>query len=54
MKVTISGAAGDRLLCAKMLLHLVDIQTVVAEHVYADHLPILETVSKNLDGYLDI
>ncbi len=54
MKVTISGAAGDKLLCAKILLHLVDIQTVVAEHVYADHLAILETVSKNLDGTLTI
>lgn len=53
MKISIAGVARDKLFCAKILLHLVDIQTVVAEHVYADHLAILETVSKNLDGRLD-
>lgn len=53
MKVTIAGAH-DRVLCARILLHLVDIQTVVAEHIYADHLPVLETISKNLDGTLAI
>jgi hypothetical protein len=36
------------------LLHLGDVQTIVAEHVYADHLPTLETISKNVDGTLAI
>lgn len=54
MKVTIAGAISDKLLCARILLRLVDFETIVAEHIYADHLPILETVSKNLDGTLTI
>ncbi len=54
IKVTIAGAAPDKLLCTKVLLHLVDIQTIVAEHIYADYLRVLETISKNVDGSLAI
>lgn len=54
MQVITAGAARDKLRCAKILLHLVDVQTIVAEHVYADHLPTLETISKNVDGTLAI
>ncbi|MBV9760198.1 MAG: hypothetical protein JO340_06525 [Acidobacteriaceae bacterium] len=50
IKVIAAGTEEDKVLCARLLLRLVDVQTIVAEHIYADYLPVVETICKNADG----
>jgi hypothetical protein len=54
MKGIVAGAISDKLFCAEILLHLIDAETIVAEHIYEEYLPVLETLSKNADESLTI